>query len=413
MNRILFFLISFFYISAAHALPECRGDITKRWQNCVGTYTYTNGDKYVGEFKDGKKHGQGTYYYLADNQWKGDKYVGEFKDDKIHGQGTYYYLADNQWKGDKYVGEYKDDKKHGQGTYTFGPNSEFDFHTVTGEFKDNEPVWPLTFIYPDGHQEIGRVENGVIVRDFAAEEKQRRAEEQRRAENEDELLQSSSGSAFVVSRDGYLVTNNHVINGCEQVAIHSDGVTIPVSIVTYDSQNDLALLKGQFSPTHVFPIRRSNPALLEDVYVAGFPFGEKYSSSIKVTKGIISALTGIGNNFSNFQIDAALQPGNSGGPILDENGNVIGVAVAKLDMKYALENWGALPENINFGIKSNVVMSVLESQRVNVFGENSAAIDKRKLGEQISLGTYYVSCWMTSAQIEQMREKKVMFENLK
>ena len=105
--------------------------------------------------------------------------------------------------------------------------------------------------------------------------------------------------------------------------------------------------------------------------------------------------------------------GIGGGPILDENGNVIGVAVAKLDMKYALENWGALPENINFGIKSNVVMSVLESQRVNVFGENSAAIDKRKLGEQISLGTYYVSCWMTTAQIEQMREKKVMFENLK
>ena len=61
---------------------------------------------------------------------------------------------------------------------------------------------------------------------------------------------------------------------------------------------------------------------------------------MKVTKGIVSALTGMENNFSNIQIDAALQPGNSGGPILDDKGNVIGVAVAKLDLKKILENYG-------------------------------------------------------------------------
>ena len=75
--------------------------------------------------------------------------------------------------------------------------------------------------------------------------------------------------------------------------------------------------------------------------MAGYPFGQKVSTSVKVTKGIVSALTGMENNFSNIQIDAALQPGNSGGPILDDKGNVIGVAVAKLDSKI-LENYGTI-----------------------------------------------------------------------
>ena len=88
---------------------------------------------------------------------------------------------------------------------------------------------------------------------------------------------------------------------------------------------------------------------MQEVYVAGYPFGG--SSSIKVTKGIVSSLNGLNDNFSNIQIDAALQPGNSGGPIYDQRGTVIGVAVAKLDFKDFLEKTDAIPENINFGIK--------------------------------------------------------------
>ena len=147
-------------------------------------------------------------------------------------------------------------------------------------------------------------------------------------------------------------------------------------------------------------------------YVAGFPFGRKISTSVKVTKGIISSLTGIGNNFSNIQIDAALQPGNSGGPILNDRGNVVGVAVAKLDLKKVLKNFGVIPEDTNFGIKSNVVRSLLESSNVSLRSPNAKTISKSKLGKMISDGTYYLSCWMTMAQIEKMRSKKVIFQNL-
>ena len=119
--------------------------------------------------------------------------------------------------------------------------------------------------------------------------------------------------------------------------MHHNGKSFPATVVTFDPKNDLALLKGDFRPSTVLSLSTKSPELLQDIYVAGFPFGRKVSTGVKVTKGIISSLTGIGNNFSQIQIDAALQPGNSGGPILDDRGNVVGVAVAKLDIKKILK----------------------------------------------------------------------------
>ena len=81
-----------------------------------------------------------------------------------------------------------------------------------------------------------------------------------------------------------------------------------------------------------------NPTLLQDVIVAGYPLTDALGDSLKATKGIVSALTGIQKNFSQIQIDAAIQPGNSGGPIVEENGNVIGVAVAGLSKTFMLKN---------------------------------------------------------------------------
>jgi hypothetical protein len=95
--------------------PPCEGNDESKWSNCFANTTYQDGDKYIGDYKNGRRHGNGTYFSLADDQWKGDKYVGEFKDGKFSGQGTYYHLADNKWKGMKYVGEWNNDKKNGRG----------------------------------------------------------------------------------------------------------------------------------------------------------------------------------------------------------------------------------------------------------------------------------------------------------
>jgi antitoxin component YwqK of YwqJK toxin-antitoxin module len=104
-------------------------------ENGQGTYTFTNGNKYVGEYKDGKPNGQGTFTYND-----GDKYVGEYKDGKRNGQGTFTYND-----GDKYVGEYKDGLKNGQGTYTWASGSKY-----VGEFKNSEFNGQGTYTYDDG-----------------------------------------------------------------------------------------------------------------------------------------------------------------------------------------------------------------------------------------------------------------------
>jgi S1-C subfamily serine protease len=230
--------------------------------------------------------------------------------------------------------------------------------------------------------------------------------------NANKLLRSSSGSGFAVSSDGHVITNYHVIDGCKEIKIHHKGQSTPARIITFDPNNDLALLKGSFTPNTHFPLSTTNPELLQEIYVAGYPFGRKISTSVKVTKGIVSSLTGIGNNFSNIQIDAALQPGNSGGPILNTMGNVVGVAVAKLDLKKVMENYGVIPEDTNFGIKSSVVRTLMESNNVDLTKPNTRPISTTRLGKLISDSTYYLSCWMTMAQINQMRSRKVIFQNL-
>ena len=137
---------------------------------------------------------------------------------------------------------------------------------------------------------------------------------------------------------------------------------------------------------------------MQDIFVAGYPFGAAISSSVKVTKGIVSSLSGIGNNYSNMQIDASLQPGNSGGPILDQNGNVVGVAVAKLDLAVVMEEFGVVPENTNFGIKSSILKNFLESNGILIKEPSKVEVSRSELGKQIIDGTLFLSCWMTYAK---------------
>ena len=126
MKQLTTFISAFLFlivgVSQVWALPACPS--SGYFHNCYGTYVWDDGDKYVGDWQNDKKDGQGTYYYLADNEFKGDKHVGEYKDGKWNGQGTYTYGPNSEWVGDTYVGEFKDDMMHGQGTYTFADGSK-------------------------------------------------------------------------------------------------------------------------------------------------------------------------------------------------------------------------------------------------------------------------------------------------
>ena len=149
------------------ALPKCEGSPhtgsfsgIRSWDNCEGTFVGDHaygmwaGDKWVGEFKNGNFHGQGTYYFLEDTKFKGDKYVGEYWNGVKQGQGTYYFLANNQSKGAIYVGEFKNNNKHGQGTYAYADGNRY-----VGEFKGGKRNGQGTYTYANGRVEEGIWEN--------------------------------------------------------------------------------------------------------------------------------------------------------------------------------------------------------------------------------------------------------------
>jgi len=228
--------------------------------------------------------------------------------------------------------------------------------------------------------------------------------------NDNKLLPAASGSGFAISKDGYILTNNHVINGCQALNIHTNGKLVSARLIASDPINDLAIIKGDFKPQTIFYLDPSTPKLLDDIYVAGYPFGYDINNSIKITKGIVSSLSGLGNNFSNMQIDAAIQPGNSGGPVLYKKGKVIGVVVANLYMETVYKDYGVIPENTNFAIKSSVAKNFAESNDIRLIKKN--LYRNRSLGKYISNGTYYLSCMMTMTRIKEMQTKKVFFQNI-
>ena len=194
--------------------------------------------------------------------------------------------------------------------------------------------------------------------------------------------------------DGYFVTNDHVSKNCANIHIGKNKQKYKAEILFSDSKNDLSILKSSHRPISTISLSNNEPRLLQEVYVAGFPFGDEYSDSLKITKGIVSSLVGIGNDASVVQIDAALQPGNSGGPIVDQTGNLIGVSTYILDKSYFIEKYGSIPENSNFGVKTSTLKSVLNSiDNLNIKSKNS---NSQKSNEELSNilvnTTYKVLC---------------------
>jgi S1-C subfamily serine protease len=207
----------------------------------------------------------------------------------------------------------------------------------------------------------------------------------------------STGTGFVAAH-GAVVTNLHVVDDCGRIIVRAaDGREFAAGRPVHaDERRDLALLAvpGEVGPPLSFrpgPVRRG-----EGVVTYGFPLAGLLSSGPTLTTGEVSALSGIGDNEAHIQISAPVQPGSSGGPLLDRQGQVVGVVVAKLNAARVAARLGDIPQNVNFAIRHEEVLDFLREAGIRpasgppggVRGERSAA----EVGDIAHPSTVFIRC---------------------
>lgn len=205
-------------------------------------------------------------------------------------------------------------------------------------------------------------------------ERQRHAKANELNKETEDVRQNSvsTGTGFFIATNGYLVTNAHVVNGYENISIKDQyGRTLKATVIASDKKRDLALLKvsGNYPALHIS--QTDGVSKGQRVMTIGYPQPTIQGSESKVTDGVISSFTGLKDNDNWFQISVPIQGGNSGGPLINEDGTVIGVVVATLNAKKFLSITGNIPQNVNYAIKSKVLLDFLiEHQILNINSSN-------------------------------------------
>ena len=210
------------------------------------------------------------------------------------------------------------------------------------------------------------------------------------------LKKVSTGSGFRVSARGHILTNEHVIRGCVEDRLPSAAIASSqkVTVTARDDGADLALLKGPaVAPFAAFRQGRGiRPAAR--VVVAGFPLRGILAAGVNISTGNVAALAGPGNDRRLMQITAPVQPGNSGGPVLDTAGNVVGVVVSKLNALKVARATGDIPQNVNFAVSAGTARAFLDAEGV---AYATAPSDKARAPEDVAAAarkfTVLVECW--------------------
>jgi S1-C subfamily serine protease len=197
---------------------------------------------------------------------------------------------------------------------------------------------------------------------------------------------ASSGSGFFINNKGYFITNNHVVDGCTQSKITFNEKSVDAELIAKDETLDLALLRANVKPKDYLNISDDPPEKMQKVFVAGYPFGKGLSDDLKFSQGIISSVKGFGDNSNQIQIDAAINSGNSGGPIVNEDGDLVAVAVSGLDKSKS--------EGIGFGIKASSVKNFLEVNNAKYSSSSliSFGMSNKKLNKLMEASAVYTFC---------------------
>lgn len=190
------------------------------------------------------------------------------------------------------------------------------------------------------------------------------AKNTKKEEDSVEIKVTSSGSGFFVTPN-HIITNNHVTAGCDAITVKNKGYESNVKLLDTDSTTDLSILvTGKPNKSFLY-LRNRKPVVTGEQSIAlGYPFSSTLGSELKVTSGNIAALTGIRNNIAKLQLTSPVQPGNSGGPLLDDNGNVIGIIVSRLEKSKEITG-NRTAQNVNFAIKTNMAKIFMDLNMID------------------------------------------------
>ncbi len=188
-----------------------------------------------------------------------------------------------------------------------------------------------------------------------------------RRESSDRAPIVERGTGFAVSRTGLVLTNAHVVQDCKEMRTASAFTEVrTTALVAIDPSNDLALLKVSPAPDDAAVFREGRGLRQGDTILAiGFPLPGVLASEASLTTGTVTALAGLRDDVRYLQVSAPIQAGNSGGPLLDGSGNVVGVVSATLNSDAAVQLTGNAPQNVNFAIHGSVVKVFLDSKGVD------------------------------------------------
>ena len=180
----------------------------------------------------------------------------------------------------------------------------------------------------------------------------------------------STGTGYAINSDGYVLTNYHVIGECGHLKVRRGPQATDAELIASDATNDLAVIKGSLPNLQPVHFRQSTHGAkdiraADTVVVLGFPYAGLLATTPQTTTGTVTALAGIKDDSRFLQISAPIQPGNSGGPLFDRSGNVVGAVVAFLDPIVMAKETGSIPQNINFAIKTGIIREFLDGKGIS------------------------------------------------
>ena len=199
----------------------------------------------------------------------------------------------------------------------------------------------------------------------------------------------SSGTGFAITSNGLIVTNHHVIDGAKTIkvrGINGDfNRTYSAQLVSSDKNNDLAILKiddYNFSNLGTIPyvIKPVAANVGDNIFVLGYPLRATMGDEVKLTNGIISSKTGFKGDITSYQISAPVQPGNSGGPLFDNQGNIVGIINAK----------HALAENASYAVKANYLLSLIDLLDNQSSLQKTSQLTSKSLSQQVEIVKKFV-----------------------